>query len=131
MTLIVPKRAPALAVMIRNRHRSQRCVAFSASLAKTVLADVSHVGVGIDNPTRTLTFFPSKDVFGGEPAHKLVRDGGGQTPGRCVFFGADALGFIEHVPSGRYSVEVLADRFKIRWQKKDELPRGVLARRKS
>ena len=131
MTLIAARTGPTLAVMIRDRHRSQRCVAFSASLAKQVLADVTHVGIGIDNDTRTLTFFPSSEVFGGEPAHKVVRDGGGLTPGRCVFFGAKAIGFIEHVPSGRYEVEVLADRFKIRWQKKDELPRAVLARRKS
>lgn len=131
MTLIAARQGPTLAVMIRARHRSQRCVAFSSSLAKQVLADVTHVAVGIDNDTRTLTFFPSSETFGGVPAHKLVRDGGGDTPGKCVIFGAKALGFIEHVPCGRYTVDVVADRFKIRWQKKDELPRGVLARRKT
>lgn len=132
MTLIAARQGPTLAVMIRDRHRSQRCVAFSSTLAKKLLSDATHIAIGIDNETRTMTFFPSRgNLFRDQPAHKLVRDGGGLTPGKCVFFGASAIGFIEHVPSGRYEVQVLADRFKIRWQKEEELPRAVLARRKA
>lgn len=120
-------------VTIRKPHRGGiRGIAFSSALIRKMFGEATHVAVNRDEKTRVLTFFPSGPIFRGQyPTHKLMPDGGGGTLGRCVFFNPKAAELIEHVPSGRYDVEVLADRFKIRWQKKDELPRAVQSRRKS
>lgn len=137
MTLIVAAagvRATRLTVTIRKPKRGGvRGIAFSSALVRKMFDKTTHVAVNRDEKTRVLTFFPSGPVFRGRyPTHKLMPDGGGKTLGRCVFFNPFAAKLIEQVPSARYEVEVLADRFKIRWQKKDEFPRGdaALARRK-
>lgn len=130
------ERGRELRVTIRKPNRSgQRPIAFSSALHRKMFGEATHVAVNRDEKARTLTFFPSGPIFRGKyPTHKLMPDGGGKTLGRCVFFNVRAAELIEQVPSARYEVEILEDRFKIRWQKKDELPRGdaaLLARRKA
>lgn len=117
MTFIVPGRSVMRVTIRKKNKRGDRILAFSHVLVQKMLEKVTHVAISIDEQARTLTFYPSGKVFNNHPAHKLAQEGGGNKKKHCVRLRSTAVEFIKHIPSTRYTAEIHADRFEIRWSK--------------
>jgi len=112
---IIEARSGRAIVSVRRPGKRQRCIAFSAGVSRKALPEsVTHIGIGYEPADKSLTFFPvASEMFRGDRAHKVVRDGGANATGRAVYINARAIPE-KMFPSGRYVVKLgRAGRFSI------------------
>lgn len=104
------------AVTVRAPNGRQRCIAFNSALAEKMLQKpVTHVAIDIDEKARTMTFIPVADEFYlGEPAHRLVSDGGGNSIGKCVYLQTTQLPE-SMIETKRYKATVKAKKFSFEY----------------